>query len=151
MIMLSLLASGVFTANPDQGVGPLSTCPRGTVGEIIVCGEPSQQSPYRIDPAVAAVQRQQEAPRIAPPEYLRVGEEECSPHGLKLCAGMDTIPVSAIARVAAESTILAVIGEDWRQPFRTQADHYEEYREAKAREERRRSDRKARFGLSFKR
>ena len=123
------------------------SCPHVTGEQVIVCGDRNQRSPYRIDPVIGAMSRQQEPSVASPPEHRRIDQEACPPHGLKTCKGLDTIPILAIARVAAKSAMLAMDGEDWREPLRTQDDQYEVYREAKAREARRRDDRRPRFGI----
>jgi hypothetical protein len=141
----------LVAADPGAKVMAKSICPVATGEQIIVCADPADRSGYRIDPALAAVQRQAGDLGADPLMQRDIGKEGCLPHGLKPCPGLDTIPVLAIARVAAQSAILAAGGEDWRAPLRTEADHYEVYREAKAKEERRKSDRKVRFGIFSKR
>ena len=146
MILTVLLAA----AEPAPEKLTLSSCPKSGDQQIIVCADPAERSRYRIDPAITAAEKAAASdPR--PPVHHTIGDEPCPPHGLKLCPGLDTVPVLAIARVALESAVLASNGEDWRAPMRTQSDQYELYREAKAKEERRKSDRKVRFGVFSRR
>ena len=114
--------------------------------EITVCAERSQKDRYRIDPGVLGADRAAEAnPR---PEQKLAPKEKCPPYG-PVCEGQGAIPVSAIAIVAAKTAILAAKGEDWREGLGLNDKDYEEYRAAKARDERRRRERKVQVGLGI--
>jgi hypothetical protein len=146
MIPAALLASAMTDPPLLAGAGARACSAPAAKEEILVCGEP-KQSPYRIDPAVTAVTRKGEELGVRVPDRDPTRDPPCPSYGLKICEGRDTIPVLAIARVAAESASLALSGQDWREPLRTGLDHYEEYRTAKAKDERRRSDRRIRVGV----
>ena len=150
---MSILLTGLMlaAAEPEPMKVTLSSCPQSEERQIIVCADPTERSRYRIDPAITAAEKAANPSNARPSVHQSIGEEPCPPHGLKLCPGLDTVPVLAIARVALESAVLASNGEDWRAPLRTQSDQYALYRDAKAKEERRKSDRKVRFGVFSRR
>ena len=147
IIILTLLAASAVEVRSDEALSTSRRCDPAKGAQIVVCGDPDPRSPYRIDPAIALTQQNPHEQDRGPSAHRSIGEDVCPPHGLKVCPGSDTVPVLAIARVAARSAMLAVNGEDWREPFRTQSDQFEEYRLAKAKEDRRRSERKVRFGV----
>ena len=124
---------------------PADPCASVVPDEITVCAQRDQAEPYRIDPGVLGEQRA----KTANPEPDRMGAlkpEKCPPHGPR-CSGQGAIPISAIALVAVKTAILVATNENWREPLGL-ADHsYDEYRAAKAREQRRRDERKVRFGI----
>ena len=146
IILLTLLATSAREVRSEEASSTTRRCAPSKGTQIVVCGDPDARSPYRIDPPIALTQRNPEQDH-GPSAHRRIGEDVCPPHGLKICPGSDTIPVLAIARVAARSAMLAVNGEDWREPLRTQSNQFEEYRLAKAKADRRRSERKVRFGI----
>ena len=151
--MIRFLLATVLAAAPASGLGvpppepprALDSCDSGSTEEITVCAQRDQADPYRIDPGVLGEQRA----KTANPEPDRMGAlkpEKCPPHGPR-CSGQGAIPISAIALVAVKTAILAATSENWREPLGL-ADHsYDEYRAAKAREQRRRDERKVRFGV----
>ena len=110
-------------------------CKAAEPGEVVVCGERGGDT-YRIDPEVLAVERSREPPsRSRPPDYLSVNDQSCVPHGANGCPGRDVVPVLPMAVVAAKAAVLAIQGEDWRDPLRTRPDSYRLYREEKAKSE----------------
>ena len=115
--------------------------------EITVCAERNSKDRYRIDPGVLGADRAANAnPR---PEQKLAPKEKCPPHG-PICEGQGAIPISAIAIVAAKTAILAANGGDWREVVGLTNDQdYEEYRAAKAKEERRRRERKVQVGFGI--
>lgn len=110
--------------------------------EITVCGQRDQGERYRIDPGVLGAERAANA-NPEPNRNVSVKPEKCPPHGPR-CSGQGAIPISAIALVAAKTAVLAATGEDWRKPLGLNDKAYDEYRAAKAKEERRRQERKVR-------
>ena len=143
-------AEPATVADPDEPkLAPLAAvdpCTSVQADEITVCGERNQKDRYRIDPGVLGADRAAEAnPR---PEQKLAPKEKCPPHG-PICPGQGAIPVSAIALVAVETAVRAAKGEDWREGLGLTNDRdYEEYRLAKAKEERRKEERKVRVGVT---
>jgi len=153
MLRMAFLLVGLLAAAPTAGQGVatselptvLESCDSAGADEIIVCAPREQVEPYRIDPGVLAEQRS----KTANPQPDRMGAlkpEKCPPHGPR-CSGQGAVPISAIALVAVKTAILAATSENWREPLGLADDSYDEYRAAKAREQRRRDDRKVRFGV----
>ncbi len=144
-----LRAEPVSVAEPDEPklAPPSAVDPCTTIqtDEITVCGERNQKDRYRIDPGVLGADRAAEAnPR---PEPKLAPKEKCPPHG-PVCSGQGAIPVSAIAIVAVQTAVRAAKGEDWREGLGLTDDQdYEEYRLTKAKEERRKQERKVRIGV----
>lgn len=130
------LATVASTVDPCQSPRP---------DEVTVCAERGQQDRFRIDPGVLGQQRAAQA-NPEPNRNQAVRKEKCPPHG-PICEGQGAIPVSAIALLAAKTAILAATGEDWREPLGLNDKNYDEYRAAKAKEQRRRDERKVRFGI----
>ena len=154
-LALLALAAGQLRAEPATVADPdeprlappaaVDPCTSVQADEIMVCGERSQKDRYRIDPGVLGAGRAADAnPR---PEQKLAPKENCPPHG-PICEGQGAIRVSAIALVAVQTAIKAANGEDWRQGLGLTDDKdYEEYRLAKAKEERRKQERKVRIGV----
>ena len=147
LILLAAQALATSNSAAASAAAKPADCSSASPSQIVVCGEAPERSRYRMDSAIAEIERRREGLGTRPPAHQSIGQEPCPPSGLKLCPGLDTIPVLAIARVAAQSALLAAAGEDWRTPLRTQADQYEEYRESKIKADRRRSERKVRVSL----
>ena len=135
-----LAASAAPAAEPrvviDVLAGPVPAgCEQADGDEIVVCAERGETDRYRIDPALMAVSRTLEKPADRrKPGYQTVGTEQCKPHGIELCPGQDTIPVTAIALKTIQVAALAAKGEDWREALRTRPDEYRLYRQAKAKQ-----------------
>jgi hypothetical protein len=146
LLPLALLWLGGVDAPATIKIGEACPAPQGQ--DIVVCGAPDRNSAFRIDPSVLAVGREKNDPGIVASNRDPAADTPCPSYGLKLCQGRDTVPILAIARVAARSAALAISGEDWREPLRTRPDDYSIYREAKAKEERQVSARRVRVGLS---
>ena len=149
LLAAPLGAQPASVAAPDEAplTAPVAidACAMINPDEITVCAERNQKDRYRIDPGVLGADRAANAnPR---PEQKLAPKEKCPPHG-PICEGQGAIPISAIAIVAAKAAILAAKGEDWREVAGLTNDQdYEEYRAAKAREERRRRERKVQVGF----
>ncbi len=140
LIVAAAIAAPAPAAAPQQPVtatkidlaGRSVSCPSAQPDEVMVCGE-RRGAKYRIDPAVLAVQRSREpALPERQPDYIAVTDQSCVPHGTNGCPGADAIPVLRIALVVAEAGLLALMGEDWREPLRTTPDAYRLHRETKA-------------------
>lgn len=144
-------AQPATVAAPDEPplVAPRAYDPCTMVNpdEITICAERNQKDRYRIDPGVLGSDRAANAnPR---PEQKLAPKEKCPPHG-PVCEGQGAIPISAIAIVAARTAILAAKGEDWREGLGLTNDQdYEEYRAAKAKEERRRREKNVQVGFGI--
>jgi hypothetical protein len=108
--------------------GTAATCKNDDPAEVVVCGRSQQK--YRIDPNVLAATRATEAlPPKAPLDAT--GQRACvGPN----CGGA-TIPLVGMALKVIQAVELAAQGDDWREAFRTQADAYRAYQDAKAKEE----------------
>ena len=153
MLKMAFLLTALFAVSPAAGQGVATaglptvsgSCDSAGSDEIIVCAPREQAEPYRLDPGVLAEQRS----KNANPEPDRMGAlkpEKCPPHGPR-CSGQGAIPISALAIVALKTAILAATSENWREPLGLADDGYDEYRAAKAREQRRNDERKVRFGV----
>lgn len=133
MVVLSALAGApAAAAEPPQRIVidlMPKRCPdQGTGADVVVCGE--REQPYRIDPDVLAGERAREAL----PVDTRTAQEKavvgsCHDTPAK-CQGGGIIPVLPAALKTIEAVVLAVKGEDWRQPFRSKPDDYEAYKAA---------------------
>ncbi|MCW3796310.1 hypothetical protein OMW55_00600 [Sphingomonas sp. BN140010] len=106
-------------------------CPeRSAEADVTVCAR--RIPDYRIDPGVLAGVRAREAL----PTDTRTAQAEavagsCHDEPSK-CQGGSVIPILPAAIKSVEAMVLAARGEDWRQPFRTKPDEYEQYRAAQA-------------------
>ena len=109
--------------------GEAKKCRSSDPAEVVVCGRSKQR--YRIDPDVLAATRAAEAP---PPKPELDASEQSSCVGPN-CGG-GTIPFVGLALAALKAAELAAEGDDWRDAFRTHADAYKVYEEARAREKR---------------
>lgn len=97
-------------------------------GAVVVCGRSPDR--FRIDPAVLEAQRAAEAPRAKPETRIASANTDCV--GPQHCGG-GTVPLVGMAlAAAAKAAILAIDGEDWREPFRTRPDGYQAYQRARA-------------------
>jgi hypothetical protein len=149
LLAAPLGAQPASVAAPDEAplTAPVAYDPCTMVNpdEITVCAERNQKDRYRIDPGVLGADRAASAnPR---PEQKLAPKEKCPPHG-PICEGQGAIPISAIAIVAVQTAIKAAKGEDWREAVGLTDDQdYEEYRAAKAKEERRRREKKVQVGF----
>jgi len=107
----------------------------GSDVEIVVCGQKGTTA-YRIDPAVLSAARS----RDAVPEDSRSPQQKADVHSChdepSKCQGSGVIPLLPAALKIAQAALLAVEGEDWREPFRTKADEYQLYRQGKAKQKR---------------
>jgi len=100
--------------------------------DVVVCAK--RERPYRIDPNVLAGQRARDAlPVDTRTAQERAVEGSCHDQPSK-CQGGGVIPILPAAIKTVEAVVLAVEGEDWRQPFRTKPDEYEAYRATQERE-----------------
>jgi len=102
-------------------------CPERSTGvEVTVCGRRTPD--YRLDPGVLAGTRAREAlPTDLRTAQGKAVEGSCHDQPSK-CQGGGVIPVLAVASKTIEAVVLAVKGDDWREPFRTKPDEYEAYR-----------------------
>jgi hypothetical protein len=100
----------------------------GSGAEIVVCG--ARERPYRIDPDVLAGQRAREAlPADTRTAFSCAVRGSCHDTYAK-CQGSGVIPVLPAALKTIEAVVLAVKGEDWRQPFRSKPNEFEAYQAA---------------------
>jgi hypothetical protein len=106
---------------------PEDACKSSETSEVVVCGRRGP-SPYRIDPTVLRVMRERERAENTPSSG-RAPVQDCTV-GPRGCDN-SVIPISTIGIVTAQAIIKAIKGEDWRDPFRTKPDEYQQYIDAK--------------------
>ena len=145
MIGFSLLAAAAALAAAEPSGSPASeACASEDPAEILVCGRPGDR--FRIDPDVLEASRAREA---LPPKPAVTADASPAAGcvGPQACTG-NSVPLVAMALVAAKAAALAIDGEDWREALRTRQD---EYRLKKQAEERRARDHGIKIGVGARR
>ena len=125
-------------ASSTEANKPAAGCRATAPDTIVVCGERSGSSRYRIDPAMRRFFRQKAQTEDPTPRSGQIANVQASAAtfgpGTPGAPG-GAIPVLEPAIRVATALVKAVKGEDWREAFSNGPSDYDLYKAAKSKEE----------------
>ncbi|HEU5068437.1 MAG TPA: hypothetical protein VFT61_09655 [Sphingomicrobium sp.] len=125
-------------ASSTEANKPAASCRATAPDTIVVCGERSGSSRYRIDPTMRRFFREKGETEDPTPRSGQMANVEAS--AATFSPGTPGAPGGAIPVMepvirVATAVVKAVKGEDWREAFSNGPSDYDLYKDAKAKEE----------------
>ena len=126
------------TGNFETRIFTAGDCPYGAKRErttegddIVVCAR--TRTRYRLDPALRLAEQSAQAQPGRGNPAVEPLKNACDPTSARGCPYSNAIPITAILVTVVESSVRALRGEDWREPWRTNGQGgYERYRRLRA-------------------
>jgi len=124
-------ANGTST-DPNK---PAASCRSTAPDTIVVCGERSGNSRYRIDPAMRRFFREKAQSEDPTPRSGQIANVQAAAAADSPGSSGGPVPVMGPAIKVASAVVKAIKGEDWRDAFSNGSNDYDLYKDAKSREE----------------